>query len=466
MTRSKWWGNRFHIIYTVSVFILLASLDDTARNLIPPLYAVVTNRFAVSDAAAALVTSQTLLVIAFSGIVWGILGDRYSRKWVLITGTLFWCSGLLLTGTARTYNQLLLYQFITALGLGSIASIGYSVIVDLIPQNKRGLMLGIWGRFQGGAAGIGATVAALLVVRAWNVPFVVVGSIGLIIAVFFIFSFEPRRGNSEFKNTKSGRQGYPNNRRIEFHELPNLVTKKSNILIFLYSFLSGVVFGSLIWLPRLIISRLQIAGYSVESATISGNVVVNLFLLGYLFMIFWGYLGDRLQRRKLSARAGISMWTTFAAIPFLVTLFLLPINDIKITDNDSLLSSMISSVGLVFTNRSITVALIIGLVGTALASAPNPQQWALISDVNLPEHRGTVAGINLFSAWIGLALGNALVGIIASFLAEVFPPPDNYAFGLVLLQLVFIPAGIVCLMATKYTPIDIQLVNTTLSERV
>ena len=53
-----------------------------------------------------------------------------------------------------------------ALGLGAVASVGYSVVTDLVPPHRRGLVMGLWGLSQGvgSLAGVATFVAVMLVI--------------------------------------------------------------------------------------------------------------------------------------------------------------------------------------------------------------------------------------------------------------------------------------------------------------
>jgi MFS family permease len=60
-----------------------------------------------------------------------------------------------LTAISKNYMLLLFFQMLIGVGLGCIASIGFSVLTDYILHGKRGTILSIWGMAQwlGGSAG-------------------------------------------------------------------------------------------------------------------------------------------------------------------------------------------------------------------------------------------------------------------------------------------------------------------------
>ena len=101
----------------------------------------------------------------------------------------------------------------------------------------------------------------------------------------------------------------------------------------------------------------------------------------------------------------------------------------------------------------------------AFSSADTPNRNALLTDVNLPEHRGTAVGFMAVAIGLGVATGNALAGLLFDYLALYLASPLNYAVGLALFQLLFIPAGLCYTVLSKTTPGDIAGVRHTLRER-
>lgn len=170
-------------------------------------------------------------------------------------------------------------------------------------------------------------------------------------------------------------------------------------------------------MPRLYISRLQALGYALHTATIAGNLLAVLFQLGLFGAVIGGYLGDRLERRYAPARA---WWGT---IPFLMIIFFLPISFFEISVNANTLGIVQATVWNLVTNPWIMLAFIFSFIAFELMALDNPNRAALISNMNQPEHRGTIAGLITLTAGFGLAVGNGLTGVAQAFLSEQFMPP-------------------------------------------
>ncbi len=102
----------------------------------------------------------------------------------------------------------------------------------------------------------------------------------------------------------------------------------------------------------------------------------------------------------------------------------------------------------------------------AAQSTNAPNWYALVSEVNLPEHRGTAFSFITLASNIGRALGAFLISATFDWLERVVLPPTNYALGLSLFQLFFIPAGLCFWLAARTTPQDAAAVQETLRSRV
>jgi hypothetical protein len=137
-----------------------------------------------------------------------------------------------------------------------------------------------------------------------------------------------------------------------------------------------------------------------------------------------------------------------AAVPFYVVLFFVPFH-IDVPDGGSTGAVIRAILGAVFTEPTVGLSLATAVLALALTSANSPNWFALIADVNPPEHRGTVYSLGNLLNGFGRAGGNALVAVAFRNLSGAFPPPLNYAVGLAAFQLFFIPTGVMYWLASR-----------------
>ena len=425
------------------VFVILASLDNVAINLVPPLYGNIADDYAVGEGRIALATTVMFLISAVAAIGWAYAGDRLNRKPVLIAGTLIWVAGTAWSGMAGAYPSFLLSQALAAIGLGGVASVSFSVVSDLISPRRRGLVMSFWGLSQGVGTLIGTLLAGVLGSADWRRPFLVVAVAGMVATVAYIFTFDVPRGDSQPELS-----GVEYDERIHHDHLPRILARRTNIWLILQGCTAQIAFGSLVWLPVLFRSRAEDQGYTTATAVIVGSVFATLFQLGGALSILGGLIGDRLQRRTPRGRALVAAVGVLAAVPFYIVLFFVPFR-IDVPDGGSAGAVVLAILGQVFTEPTVGLSLATAIFALALTSANSPNWFALIADVNPPEHRGTVYSLGNLVNGFGRAGGNALVGLAFRQLAGAFPPPLNYAVGLAAFQLFFIPTGIMYWLASR-----------------
>ncbi|MFQ5554585.1 MAG: MFS transporter [Acidimicrobiia bacterium] len=460
-----WWGSRGHIVFTMVVFIVLASLDNAALALFPAMVKPVAETLRTSDQAIGFMTGSSLLVTAVTAVAWGFWGDRSSRKRLLLAGTVIWVIGVYLSSRVGGFGHLFLWQLVTAIGLGSIASVGFSVISDFVAPARRGLAMSFWGLSQGVGGLAGGLIASQLGAGDFRRPLVVLAAAGGLFALLYLVTYEAPRGYSEPELRELRAAGEDYDHRIDLDQVPSLLTRRTNRWLILQGLTAQFAYGSLIWVPLLYTEKIIAEGYDTATATKVGGLFGAIFQLGGLFSILAGWLGDRMQQRSKSGRAVISAVGILGAIPFFLAFFFIPLRGLEVTNGAgtaTLLPEVLSSI---VTNGWVAAAFLTSLAALAFTSADSPNWFALISDVNLPEHRGTVFGLGNLANGVGRASGNGLVSALANSIERAFPPPLNWAVGLAGFQLFFLPTGWMYAKAAGTAPGDIDDVTAVLHER-
>jgi MFS family permease len=453
-----------HRVYTVTVFIVLASLDNVAIGLVPPLYSPISDDLGVSERAIGFAVSASFLVTALAAVGWAYLGDRADRKRLLMIGTLLWAAGTGSTAFVHGYPAFIAALTLASLGLGAVASVGFSVVTDLVPPRRRGLVLSLWGLSQGVGTLAGTAVGGLLGAGNWRLPFLVLTVVGVAATVAYLFTYNIRRGQSEPALAGVFAAGEEYEFRIRRDDLPRILNRRTNLWLILQGLTAQLAFGSFVWLPRLLQAKAEDQGYAQDTAIVIGSVFTVLFQLGGALSIIGGLVGDRLQRRTPRGRALVAAVGVLAGIPFYLVLFFVPLR-VDVPDGAGTGEIILAVLGSLVTEPTVAATFLAALVALALTSANSPNWFALIVDVNPPEHRGTVYSLGNLVNGVGRATGNGLVGVVFGALQRALPPPMNYATGLALFQLFFIPTGIMYWLASRTSPRDIATVDGLLRSR-
>lgn len=458
--------NKVRIIYTIFVFVALAAFDNIVVGLFPPLFSSIASDLHINVSLLGLISAINILVTSISAIYWGYLAGKFNRKKLIIVGTIIWSISVFLTSRSGSYTELLIFQVLTGIGLGCISSIGYSVLTDYIPYKYRGMLLSLWGMSQGFGGIVGALMASLIATATnWRTPFEIVSIIGFFLIILYIFIREPSLGESEPELHELIKEGYEYNYNIEFNHMFEIVSKKSNILLFFQAFFMNISTGTLIWLPTLYIAKIHVLGYSYKTSIIAAGYLYALFQIGGLTSAFFGYLGDKLHSKSNKGRPLITSLFVFLTMPFYVLMFIIPMHNLSLPNNGSPTSILFALLMQIMTNPWISVMFILSLLASAAQSANTPNWLALISEVNLPEHRSTTFSAANLANGIGRTLGNVGVGSLLAIVSIYLNEPSNYILTLALFQVFLIPSAYCYIRMTKNIDNDINYIRTTLSDR-
>lgn len=448
------------------IFVILASLDNAAAGVVPPLYGVMARDFATSEVRLGSITAVSLLIMALSAALIGYRSDQGQRQRWLFGGTLLWGGAMVLSGQAETVGQFFLWQAVTAVGIGGVSAVGFSVVSDVVPPARRGVALSLWATAQTLGGGLGAGLATIFGGTNWRLPFFVIAAAGLVFALLYLLFTSPtRRGEAEPELTAVYAAGKSYEYPITRADLRHIWARRSNRWLLLQRFFLTLALGSTIWVPRWAIARVQAEGYSLNDATLIGNLFVFLFNTGGFFSILAGHWGDRWQRRHALGRLYLALIGLLGSIPFFVILYFLPLRGVAIPTDGSLWAVIGAILAALFTNGYVALAFVVALLGVGLFAAEPPNWAALITDLNLPEQRGTAVGLSrLFSA-VGNALSVTLTGWLITLLTARFAPPTNYAIGLALFQLPLLLAAACYWWMRRHLVEELTAVRTLLAHR-
>jgi MFS family permease len=450
---------RVRRVYTVCLFIVMASIDNTVLGLLPALTPRLRAEFNISDAWLGAAIGVNLVVVAITALLWGYRGDQGDRRWLLICGTLAWALPVALVPLSARFSVLFGLIVLAGIGLGCISTVGYSIITDLVPQRWRGLILGLWGLAQGIGGLVGIQLAASS--ASWREPFGWMAAVGVACSGLALFAIAPRKGQADEALRALDEVDATYEYRIQPADLPLMLARPSNRWLILQGFVAQFTFGSLTLLVVLLTAKLVSAGLPNDLASRVAAQLLVVLQLGGVISLAWGWAGDRLQQRWPRIRALLAAYGFWAAIPCYMLLFWMPLPTPADTSGGAL-QIVMQQLG---RNPWWALALLAATLATIAQATNAPNWYALVCEVNLPEHRGTAFSFITFANNIGRAIGAILVASTFGWLGQQFPAPINYALGLTLFQLFFIPAGLCFWLAARTTQRDAADVQATLAQR-
>ncbi|HEY6969462.1 MAG TPA: MFS transporter [Candidatus Angelobacter sp.] len=294
-------------LYPRLTLVLLTGLNIlnyVDRNVLLAVQPLVKNEFQSSDAAIGVLTSAFFFTYMIAAPVVGWMGDRYSRKMLVVIGAAIWSGFTLLTWLVHNYDELLIRHAIVGIGEASYATIAPSLIADLFPLEKRGRMLAIFncGLPVGSAGGIilGAYFGHHF---GWRFPFMLAGIPGFLLAAALWFLPEPPRGHFDHFDVSALRSTLRG-------LLRNPAFWTATLGLAMYTFAVG---GLQVWIPTFLN---RVRGVPLDKA---GEIFGAIVLFnGIVAVILGGWMGDRMLRHNDGAYYRFSGIAMLVAVPPMV----------------------------------------------------------------------------------------------------------------------------------------------------
>ncbi len=174
---------RWGILGVLVVALLVVVLDNTVLNV--ALKTIQEDLAATQSQLAWSINSYTLV---FAGLLFtfGLLGDRFGRKQMLIIGLVLFGLASLASAYAQSPDQLIVARALMGIGAAAVLPSTLSIITNVFEPQERGKAIGIWSASVGLGVVLGPVVGGALLEQFWwgsvfliNVPVVLLG-IGLV----------------------------------------------------------------------------------------------------------------------------------------------------------------------------------------------------------------------------------------------------------------------------------------------
>ncbi|WP_262403603.1 DHA2 family efflux MFS transporter permease subunit [Actinomadura sp. CNU-125] len=181
---SRWRGNPWAILLTLSLGFFMTLLDLTIVNIAIP---SMTEKLDASLDQILWIVNAYILVLAVLLISGGRLGDLWGKKNLFIAGVALFTLASLVCGIAQDPAQLIAARAVQGLGAALLMPQTMSIIINVFPPDRRGAALGIWGAVAGVSTIAGPTIGGLLVTSFdWRWIFFVNLPIGILVLAMAI----------------------------------------------------------------------------------------------------------------------------------------------------------------------------------------------------------------------------------------------------------------------------------------
>ncbi|XP_055916681.1 protein spinster isoform X1 [Eupeodes corollae] len=185
--------------FTVGVLCFVNLINYMDRFTIAGVLTDIQSDFKIGDDDGGLLQTAFVLSYMICAPIFGYLGDRYSRKWIMAVGVLLWSTTTILGSFMNNFGWFITFRALVGIGEASYSTIAPTLISDLFVNEWRSKMLVLFYFAIPVGSGLGYIVGAETAAFAgsWRWALRVTPFLGIIAVVLLFLIVEPERGESE-----------------------------------------------------------------------------------------------------------------------------------------------------------------------------------------------------------------------------------------------------------------------------
>lgn len=288
----------------LSLLWLAFFLNQADRQIFNSVLPLIKADLQLSDWHIGLIASSFNIVFAILVPLAGYIGDRYSKKWVVVLAVTFWSIATACTGfSTGIVSFILLRSLATGGGEAFFAPANYSLLAEYHKETRSFAMSVHQTAYYLGVVISGFLSAYIGERYGWRSAFFCFGSIGIIHGI--VLAIWLKDANYQFKIL-------PN---IRVKEVLLILLKTPTALIVIVA-LTGQIFvlsGYLTWMPTYLYENF---GLSLSQAGFHSVFYTHLF--AFIGIIISGKLSDKLAKVKPTYRVLIQGIGLLFSVPFIL----------------------------------------------------------------------------------------------------------------------------------------------------
>lgn len=290
------------LVFTLGFLVFFCDgLDTGIIGFIAP---ALLDDWGISKPQLAPVLSAALVGMSIGAILSGPLADKFGRKKVITFTTLLFGAFTVLCGFATSTQELMIYRFITGIGLGAAMPNISTIVSEYMPVKRKAFLTGLAGcGFMLGISCGGLLSAYLLESLGWAQVIIIGGVVPLILVIILLVKL-PESPQYLIKNNQSSKaqhilemiQGKPFSDRIVIRlahtevqstqsPVKQVLSKylASSSMLWLCCFMSLLVFYLLTsWMPVI----LKTAGFTTQQFSLIAAIfpfggVIGAIIMGW-----------------------------------------------------------------------------------------------------------------------------------------------------------------------------------------
>lgn len=191
---------RFQQCFGLVVLFIINTINFLDRLSIAAVISEIEKYYQFTGIQGGLLSTCFLVGYTLTAPVFGYLGDKYSRKWILVGGILFWCLAAFSGSLIKKEYYILFYvsRMLVGVGEASYSTIAPTIIADLFGPATRKIALSIFYFAIPIGSGLGFLMGTLaLHLQDWRYIFWITPAIGLVSTGLLLLIEEPVRGQAD-----------------------------------------------------------------------------------------------------------------------------------------------------------------------------------------------------------------------------------------------------------------------------
>jgi len=292
---------------TLAILSGLNMLNYLDRYVMSAVLTPMQKELKLDDGAAGSVASAFMLGYFLSAPIFGYLGDRFPRKYLMLLGVMVWSFATAGSGFVHGFTHLFIIRIFVGVGEACFVTMGPSWISDLFAATRRNTALTLFYVAIPFGSAIGFTLGGWFAEQGdWRHAFMYAGFPGVGLALSLLFLREPPRGEAD------GVEGQvANHPKATWGEVFGLLlNRRYNLLVWGYAAQTFALGAFGIWGPAFLN---RVHDLSLESSsTIFGEMLAGT---GLVATLLGGVLATQLRKRSPSGYAWVMAASMTIAAP-------------------------------------------------------------------------------------------------------------------------------------------------------
>ncbi|MCE0496479.1 MAG: MFS transporter [Methylacidiphilales bacterium] len=261
----------------------------------------------LDDADAGWAASAFMLGYFLTAPVFGYLGDRYPRKFLMLGGVVVWSLATAASGLAQNFVHLFAVRIVVGIGEACFVTMGPSWISDLFASTRRNTALTLFYIAVPFGSAIGFTIGGWFAENSdWRHAFFYAGLPGVLLALSLLLLREPPRGEADGLAVDVSKHAKANLPEV----LALLLDRRFRLLVLGYTAQTFAIGAFGIWGPTFLnrIHHLPLG----RASTLFGEILAGT---GLCATLLGGFVATNLRKRIHAGYVWVMAFSLVAATP-------------------------------------------------------------------------------------------------------------------------------------------------------